>query len=113
MGIGTIFQAKEIFITVWGDEKAKMVKEIVEGKISDSVPASFLQTHNNAKMVIDLPAASQLTRIKHPWLVTSCQWNDKLVRSAVVWLCEKTQKPILKLTNKDYNENGLSELLAL
>ena len=81
--------------------------------MSDSVPASFLQTHNAAKVVVDLAAAGQLTRIVHPWLVASCKWTDKLVRSALVWLCLKTDKPILKLTNKDYNENGLSELLAL
>ncbi len=60
-----------------------------------------------------LSAAANLTRIQRPWLVTSCEWNDKLIRSAIVWLCQLTGKPILKLTNKDYNENGLSELLAL
>lgn len=81
--------------------------------MSDSIPASFLQTHNDTHFVMDLAAASKLTRIVHPWLVTSCDWTDKLVRSALVWLCQKTNKPILKLTNKDYNENGLSELLAL
>ena len=81
--------------------------------MSDSIPASFLRTHNDTHFVMDLAAASKLTRIVHPWLVTSCDWTDKLVRSALVWLCQKTNKPILKLTNKDYNENGLSELLAL
>ena len=91
----------------------RSIEKTVEGNVSDSVPASFLQTHNNAQVVVDLEAAAKLTRIVHPWLVTSCKWNDKLVRSAVVWLCQLTGKPILKLTNKDYNENGLSELLAL
>ena len=113
MGIQTILSAKKIFLTAWGDEKADIIKETVEGKITDSVPASFLQTHNDAHVIIDLPAASRLTRIRHPWLVASCTWTDKLVRSALVWLCQLTGKPILKLTNKDYNENGLSELLAL
>src|SRR5699024_10799533 len=84
-----------------------------EGEVSDVIPATFLQTHSNTRVVIDLLAADKLTRIKHPWLVTSCDWNDKLVRSAIVWLCQLINKPILKLTNKDYNENGLSELLAL
>jgi glucosamine-6-phosphate deaminase len=97
----------------WGEEKAKMVKECVEGNVTDTIPASYLQTHNNAHIIIDLSAASNLTRIHRPWLVTSCEWNDKLIRSAIVWLCQLTGKPILKLTNKDYNENGLSELLAL
>ena len=113
MGISTILSARKIFLTAWGEEKADIIKKTVEGKVSDAVPASFLQTHNDAHVVIDLSAAAKLTRIQHPWLVASCKWTDKLVRSALVWLCQITGKPLLKLTNKDYNENGLSELLAL
>ena len=113
MGISTILAAKKIFLMAWGDDKAQMIKETVEGKVSDTIPASYLQMHNNTRVAIDLSAASNLTRIQRPWLVTSCEWNDKLIRSAIVWLCMLTKKPILKLTNKDYNENGLSELLAL
>ena len=113
MGIATILTAKKIFLMAWGDDKAQMIKETVEGKVSDVTPASYLQMHNNTRVAIDLSAASNLTRIQRPWLVTSCEWNDKLIRSAIVWLCMLTKKPILKLTNKDYNENGLSELLAL
>ena len=113
MGVSTILSARKIFLTAWGEEKADIIKKTVEGKVSDTVPASFLQTHNDAHVVIDLSAAAKLTRIQHPWLVASCKWTDKLVRSALVWLCQVTGKPILKLTNKDYNENGLSELLAL
>ena len=113
MGVQTILSARKIFLTAWGDEKADIIQKAVEGLLTDAIPASFLQTHNNVRVVIDLAAASKLTRIIHPWLVTSCEWTDKLVRSALVWLCQLTGKPILKLTNKDYNENGLSELLAL
>jgi glucosamine-6-phosphate deaminase len=113
MGVSTILSAKKAYLLAWGENKATMIKECVEGPITDTIPASFLQTHNNAHVVIDLPAAMNLTRIQRPWLVTSCEWTDKLIRSAIVWLCQLTKKPILKLTNKDYNENGLSELLAL
>ena len=113
MGVQTVLSARKIFLTAWGDEKADIIQKAVEGPLTDAIPASFLQTHNNVRVVIDLAAASKLTRIIHPWLVTSCEWTDKLVRSALVWLCQLTGKPILKLTNKDYNENGLSELLAL
>ncbi len=113
LGIADILAARKIFLTAWGEEKADIIRDTVEGKITDSIPASFLQTHNDAHVVIDLSAASKLTRIIHPWLVTSCKWTDKLTRAALVWLCQITGKPILKLTNKDYNENGLSELLAL
>ena len=113
MGVATILSAKKIYLLAWGEEKAQKVKECVEGPVTDTIPASYLQTHNNAHVAIDLSAAANLTRIQRPWLVTSCEWNDKLIRSAIVWLCQLTGKPILKLTNKDYNENGLSELLAL
>lgn len=113
MGIHTILSARKIYLVAWGEEKAEIIQQTVEGKITDIIPASFLQTHNDAHVVIDLAAAAKLTRIVHPWLVASCTWTDKLVRSALVWLCQVTGKPILKLTNKDYNANGLSELLAL
>jgi glucosamine-6-phosphate deaminase len=113
MGIGSILAAKKIYLVAWGEEKASKIKMTVEDKMSDTIPASYLQAHSNANIVIDLSAAANLTRIQRPWLVTSCEWNNKLIRSAVVWLCQLTQKPILKLTNKDYNENGLSELLSM
>ena len=113
MGVGTIMEARKVFLLAWGEEKADIIKKAVEDKISDALPASYLQMHQNATVCIDLPTAAHLTRIQRPWLVTSCEWNDKLIRSAIVWLCLLTKKPILKLTNKDYNENGLSELLAL
>lgn len=113
IGMSTILAARKVFLTAWGDDKADIIEKTVEGHMSDAIPASFLQTHNNATVVTDIPAAAKLTRIVHPWLVTNCEWTDKLIRSALVWLCTVTGKPILKLTNKDYNENGLSELLAL
>lgn len=113
MGISTILEARKVYLLAWGEDKADIIKKTVEDKITDSLPASYLQLHQNATVCIDLTTASHLTRIQRPWLVTSCEWNDKLIRSAIVWLCLLTKKPILKLTNKDYNENGLSELLAL
>ncbi|MBR1940886.1 MAG: glucosamine-6-phosphate deaminase [Bacteroidaceae bacterium] len=113
MGISTILSARQIFMLAWSDDKAEKIRACVEGPVTDTIPASYLQTHNDAHVIIDLSAAGALTRIRRPWLVTSCEWTDQLIRSAIVWLCLKVGKPILKLTNKDYNENGLSELLAL
>ncbi|NDV45587.1 glucosamine-6-phosphate deaminase [Paludibacter sp. 221] len=113
MGIGTILKAKKIVLVAWGEHKSTVIKDAVESPVSEATPASYLQTHSDAKVIIDLNAAGELTRISQPWLVTSCEWDDKLIRRAIVWLCLKVKKPILKLTNKDYNENGLSELLAL
>lgn len=113
MGISTMLKARSVILMAWGDEKAAIMKETIEGKISDGTPSTYLQIHQNAKAIVDLSAAYSLTRISHPWLVTSCEWDNKLIRRAIVWLCQKTGKPILKLTNKDYSENGLGELLAL
>lgn len=113
MGINTILSARKVYLLAWGEDKADIIRSAVEDKVSDTLPASYLQIHANTSVCIDLAAAAHLTRIQRPWLVTSCEWNDKLVRSAIVWLCTTLNKPILKLTNKDYNENGLSELLAL
>ncbi len=112
VGISTILSAKKIILMAWGEGKAKVLKEAVEGEVSEMIPASFIQEHPQALVVIDEAAAAELTRIKTPWLVGECTWDEKLIRKAVVWLCKKIDKPILKLTNRDYNDNGLSELAA-
>ena len=67
--------------------------------------------HPNIEVVIDENAAQMLTREQTPWLVGPCKWTPKFTRKAVVWLCGVVQKPILKLTYKDYIENSLGELL--
>ena len=113
MGLGTMMKARNVILMAWGEDKAGIIAKTVEGNVCDSVPSSFLQNHQNAKVVVDLSAAYDLTRISHPWLVTTCEWDNKLIRRAIVWLCQLTGKPILKLTNKDYSENGLNELLAI
>lgn len=113
MGISTILSARKVYLMAWGDVKADIVAQVVEKPVTESFPASFLQTHNNTTICVDLPASMHLTRIRRPWLVTNCDWTPKLIRSAIVWLCQEIKKPVLKLTNKDYNEHGLSELLAI
>jgi glucosamine-6-phosphate deaminase len=113
IGLSTIQNASKVILLAWGENKSQIVKEAVQGKVDDNVPASFLQLHRDAMAVVDLSAAEQLTRISQPWLVGPCEWTDKLIRRAIVWLCERTGKPILKLTNKDYNQHGLDELLSL
>ena len=105
LGISNILAAKQVVCVAWGENNSAMVLNTVEGKINDQTPASFLQLHRHVSMNIDLPAAERLTRISHPWKVTSCEWTDKLIRRAIVWLCDQTGKPILKLTNKDYNDH--------
>ena len=112
MGVGTIFKARRIILMAWGEGKATIVKKALEENQCDSVPASYLQRHANVKCVLDVSAASELARVKNPWLVGSVEWDRYWIRKAAVWLCDKLQKPILKLTNRDYNDNGLGEMLA-
>lgn len=111
MGIGTVKNAKRIVLLAWGVNKSNIIKKTIEGTVSSNVPASYLQDHNNTTFILDQEAAANLTRIKTPWLVTSCDWDIKLKLKAVVWLSNLLKKPILKLTDKDYNNNGMSELL--
>src|SRR6056297_237862 len=112
MGVGTIMKSKKIILMAWGEGKANIIKESVEGEINESVPATYLQNHDNTYVVLDNASSEKLTRINTPWLLTSCEWDDKLIRKAVVWLCQKLDKPILKLTDENYNENGMGDLIA-
>ena len=113
MGMSTLLAAKEVVLITFGEEKAHFMKQIVEGGHNEWFPASLFQLHKRARMVCDISAAHLLTRIHTPWLVTSCLWDDALIRKAVVQLSLDKQTPILKLTDKEYQEGGLSELLTL
>jgi len=112
MGVGSIMAAKKIILLAWGEGKAHIIKETVEGEIKESVPATFLQNHKNCKFIVDEPAGSELTRLKTPWLVQEPVWDEKLMKRAVIWLAGKMNKVILQLTNEDYNEYGMGELVA-
>jgi glucosamine-6-phosphate deaminase len=96
----------------WGQNKASIIKRTIQGEISSEVPATFLQNHTNTTFVLDESAASELTRLQTPWLVGECIWTEKLKNKAIVWLCQHTNQSILKLTDRDYNNNGMSDLLA-
>jgi glucosamine-6-phosphate deaminase len=112
MGIGTVLSAKRIILLAWGINKSDIIKQTIEGTISANVPATYLQQHENTTFILDKEASSELTRVKTPWLVTSCVWTEDLKLKAVVWLSELLEKPFLKLTEKDYNDNGMSGLLT-
>ncbi|MDA9276311.1 glucosamine-6-phosphate deaminase [Flavobacteriaceae bacterium] len=113
MGIRTIFNSKRIIMMAWGIQKGLIVKKSVENNITSLIPTTYLQNHKNTTLVLDKECSSELTRFKTPWLVGPCEWSDLMKRKAIVWLCEITEKSILKLTDEDYNKNGLSDLLAL
>ncbi len=110
MGVGTIFKAREIILMAWSQTKASIVKKAVEGEISSEVPATFLQLSDNVEFILDKEAATELTRFDTPWLVRDCVWDIKTIKKAVIWLAKKTGKPILKLTEEDYNSNGMAQL---
>jgi len=112
MGVAPIRKARRVVLLAWGERKAPVIKAAVEGMVSELVPASYLQTHPNSLFVIDEAAASELTRMKTPWLVDAVVWDNKMIKKAVTHLALTLKKPILKLTNRDYNDNGLSDLLA-
>ncbi|CAM1347264.1 glucosamine-6-phosphate deaminase [Tenacibaculum insulae] len=112
MGISTIRKAKRVVLLAWGINKAKVVKETIEGEVTSQIPASYLQNHKNTTFILDAEASRELTRIKTPWLVTSCVWTTELKKKAVFWLSQELKKPVLKLTDKDYNEHGMSGLLS-
>jgi len=112
MGVGTIMEAKRIILMAWGEGKANIIRQAAEGPIRESVPATFLQQHTNCDFIIDHAASSALTRVSTPWLVSDCEWNESLIKKATIWLSEKLEKAILKLTNEDYNEYGMGSLIA-
>ncbi len=112
MGVGTIFKAKEIILMAWNEKKAEIVKKAVEGNMSADIPATYLQMSDNAEFVLDKEAASLLTRFDLPWLVRDVTWTDELIKKAVVWLSLTADKAILRLTDEDYNNNGMAQLIA-
>lgn len=112
MGVGTILRAKKIVLMAWGENKAGVVARAVEGTVTDAVSASFLQEHSDARFFIDQAAARELTRVKLPWLVGPTKWTPAETRRAVCWLSSSFNRPVLKLTDEEYNEHGLSDLIS-
>ncbi|NCD68609.1 glucosamine-6-phosphate deaminase [Mucilaginibacter sp. R11] len=110
MGVGTIFKAREIILMAWNQKKASIIKKAVEGEISGEVPATFLQLSEHVEFILDEGAASELTRFDTPWLVKDCIWTNILKKKAVIWLATTVKKPILKLTEDDYNNHGMAQL---
>ncbi len=112
MGVGTIAEAAQIYLLAFGEGKAPIVAQTVEGPISPNIPATYLQEHPNTHFVLDEAAAEQLTRLRSPWELGPVDWDDATIRKAVIWLATRLKKPILKLTEEDYNEESLQDLLA-
>ncbi|MEM7456554.1 MAG: glucosamine-6-phosphate deaminase [Planctomycetota bacterium] len=112
MGVGSIMDANEIYLMAFGEHKSLIVAEAAEGEINSIIAASYLQNHNNVRFMLDRSAAAHLTRSGCPWLVGPVKWDEKKIRKAVIWLSQKVEMPLLKLTDEHYNEEGLQDLLA-
>ena len=111
MGVGTIMAARRIIIMAWGEGKAKISQKAIEGPMVEQVPATFLQTHPNTTFVVDEAAAAELTRQKTPWILGTINWTPELIKRAVIWLAQKLEKPVLKLTDREYSDHGMSDLI--
>jgi glucosamine-6-phosphate deaminase len=112
MGVGSIMKARKVYMMAWGEGKAGVIKKAVEGPVTDQIPSSFLQRHTDCLVILDDAASSELARKKTPWILDSITWDEKLIRKAVVWLCQKIDKPVLKLTNLDYMEHGMGDIIT-
>jgi glucosamine-6-phosphate deaminase len=112
MGISTIMKSRKIILMAWGKTKAPVIQKAVEGKPTEEIPASLLQHHDDCSFVLDEFAASDMTRFKSPWLTGECEWTPKMIRKAVISMAMQLNKPVLSLTDHDYNESGLSDLLV-
>ncbi|MEM1058522.1 MAG: glucosamine-6-phosphate deaminase [Verrucomicrobiota bacterium] len=112
MGVGTILEAKRIVLLAWGEAKAGVIAPAVEEAPSANLPASFLQQHGDVRFFLDEAAASGLIRQRHPWRVGPVDWTPRLRRQAVVWLSQTVGKPVLKLTDEQYGEHQLADLIT-
>src|SRR5436853_7495899 len=112
MGISKILKSKQILLLAWGSAKAEVIQKAVEGQVTEQVPASLLQQHPDCLFIVDKDAAAELTRFKSPWLTGEIEWSPKMIKKAVVNMSLKTSNPVLSLTDNDYNEYGLGDLLV-
>src|SRR5204863_1151626 len=83
----------------------------VEGDVTDSIAASFLQEHPDTTFILDEAAAGDLTAVREPWVVGPVTWTAPLIRRAVIWLGLEVGKALLKLSDDDFREHELYELL--
>lgn len=111
LGMGTILEARKVLLLALGEHKANIVRDICEGQITDRVPASYLQDHNDATVLVDGAAGKELTGVRTPWMSGNLEWDDALIKRAVLWLCDQTKKALLKLSDEDFRQHNLHQLL--
>ena len=112
MGVATILEAHEVVLLATGEHKAEIVLRAVEGEVHADVAATFLQQHPAVTVYLDPAAAAELTRFRTPWLVDEVEWTPRLETEAVIWLSQRTGKPILHLATDDYRAHHLGSLVS-
>lgn len=111
VGLGTILSARRVLLMALGEHKSTIIRETLEGAITDRVPATFLQDHGDVRVLLDVAAAGKLTGVDTPWLLGNLDWDDNLIKRAVLWLCQQTGKALLKLDDDDFRRHDLHQLL--
>jgi glucosamine-6-phosphate deaminase len=111
MGVGTILEARKIVLLAFGEHKAGVVRKALEEDMTDAVAASFLQKHPDSTFILDQAAAGELAAVSSPWSVGPVRWTPQLIRRAVIRLSLKVGKALLKLSDEDFREHDLYELL--
>lgn len=112
MGVGTILEARKVILMAFGEQKAPIIKQAVEGPVTDTVPATYLHDHPDAEVIVDAAAGANLTRMDTPWLLTdNVKWTRERIKKAVIWLSKTCGKSILKLDREDYDANQLAPML--
>lgn len=111
MGLATILDARKIVLLAMGEHKAEIVRETAEQPVTERVPASLLQEHDDATILLDKAAANELTGVATPWVLSNVTWDDQLIKRAVLWLCEQTGQALLKLDDEHFRNHNLHRLL--
>lgn len=62
MGIGSIMKSKKIVLEAYGEKKADIVAKMIEGPVTEDVPASLLQKHPDVVVILDEASAAKLTK---------------------------------------------------
>jgi glucosamine-6-phosphate deaminase len=108
MGISTILSARKVILVALGEHKAKIIRELAEGPVTERLPASYLQEHSDAVVLVDTAAGGQLTGVATPWVTGPVEWTDAMLKRAVLWLSQSTGKALLMLNDDDFRDSLLA-----
>ena len=111
LGLASILESRKILLLALGEHKARVIRDTCEGPVTDRVPASYLQEHDDACVLVDVAAGKDLMDIATPWRLGNVAWTERTIKRAVLWLCEQSKKALLKLGDDDFRNYNLHHLL--